>query len=147
MQEKIKQRSIKFMFKCKRRSSSGTSSSCSNAREDQAGEHQVHVEMQEKIKQRSIKFMLKSKRGSSSGARHMCSIIPAPPSQNPPHSTPDQAGEHQVHVEIQEKIKQRNIKFMLKCKRRSSSGARDMCSIIPTPPPNPPHPTIHQIKH
>ena len=53
-QEKIPQRSIKYMFNGKRRSSSGASSTCSTAREDPPAEHQVHVQRQGKIPQRSI---------------------------------------------------------------------------------------------
>ena len=37
--------------------SSGVSSLCRNAREDQAAEHQDHVEMQNKTKQQSTQFM------------------------------------------------------------------------------------------
>ena len=140
----------------KRRSSSGASSSGGNAREDQAtehqvqvelqekikqrsikfrqkcredqaAEHQVHVEMQEKIKQRSIKFMQKCKRRSSSGA-----------SSSGRNAREDQAAEHQVQAEMQEKIRQRSIKFMWKCKRskrRSSSGASGWVVVIPPPTP------------
>ena len=53
-QEKILQRSIKYMFNGKRRSSSGASSPCSTAREDPPAEHHVHVQRQGKIPQRSI---------------------------------------------------------------------------------------------
>ena len=99
LQEKVFQRSIKYMFNGKRRSSRRASSTCSTAREDPPGEHQVHVQRQEKILQESIKYMFNGKRRSSRRASSTCSTA----REDPP-------GEHQVHVQRQEKILQRSIR-------------------------------------
>ena len=58
-QEKILQRSIKYMFNDKR--------------EDPPAEHQVHDQRLEKILQRSIKYMFNGKRRSSTVASSTCS--------------------------------------------------------------------------
>ena len=101
MQVKIKAAEHPLMYKSKwRRLSNGASSSFRNASEDQAAEHQAHVEIQVKIKQEHL-----------SSCRH--------PSE-------DQAAKNQVHVELQMGSKQRSIHFMYKSKWRLINGASNL---------------------
>ena len=68
--------------------------------------------------------MFNGKRRSSSGASSTCSTA----REHPP-------AEHQVHVQRQEKILQRSIKYMFNGKRTSSSGASSTCSTAREDPP------------
>ena len=71
-----------------------------------------------------VQVMFNGKRRSSSGASSTCSTA----REDPP-------AEHQVHVQRQEKILQRSIKYMFNSKRRSSSGASSTCSTAREDPP------------